>query len=89
MLKIQQVKRLALQNAQGSRAEGGPRRVGGSCWGPPFIGRRSVWRSGGGLGSADLSAGVVFGAPEVVWGLKLRATARPVLAQRRNLIKTY
>ena len=48
MLKIQQVKRLALQNAQGSQAEGVPRRVGGSCWG------------------LRLSAGVVFGAPEVV-----------------------
>ena len=32
--------------------------------GAPFIGRRSVWRSGGGLGSADLSAGVAFGALE-------------------------
>ena len=69
MLKIQQVKRLALQNAQGSRAKGGPRRVGGSCWVAPFIGRRSVWRSGGGLGSADLSAGVAFGALEVVLGV--------------------
>ena len=66
MLKIQQVNRLALQNAQGSTGEGVPRRVGGSCWGVPFIGRRSVWRSGGGLGSADLSAGVTFGALEVV-----------------------
>ena len=78
MLKIQQVKRLALQNAQGSRADGvraGSAAVvggvGGSCWGPPFIGRRSVWRSGGGLGSADLSAGVAFGALEVVWGVPI------------------
>ena len=38
--------------------------VGGSCWGPPFIGRRSVWRSGGGLGGAHVSAGVAFGALE-------------------------
>ena len=52
MLKIQQVKRLALQNAQGSQAEGvAPGR-----------------RQSGGLGSADLSAGVAFGALEVVWG---------------------
>ena len=71
MLKIQQVKRLALQNAQGSQAEGFYVRVGGSCWGPPFIGRRSVWRSGGGLGSADLSAGVAFGVLEVVWGVPI------------------
>ena len=70
MLKIQQVKRLALQNAQGSRSEGGFYvRVGGSCWGPPFIGRRSVWRSGGGLGGLRLSAGVAFGALEVVLGV--------------------
>ena len=68
MLKIQQVKRLALQNAQGSKAKGGSVGVGGSCWGLPFIGRRSVWRSGGGLESAGLSAGVAFGALEVVWG---------------------
>ena len=45
MLKIQQVKRLALQNAQGSRAEGVRVGVGGNCWGAPFIGRRSFWRS--------------------------------------------
>ena len=73
MLKIQQVKRLALQNAQGSTGDGGSasgrRRVGGSCWGAPFIGRRSVWRSGGGLESAGLSAGVAFGALEVFWGV--------------------
>ena len=53
MLKIQQVKRLALQNAQGSRAEGwgDPRQIGGSCWG------------------LRLSAGVAFGALEVVLGV--------------------
>ena len=68
MLKIQQVKRLALQNAQGSRAEGSAsgRR---QSWGAPFIGRRSVWRSGGGLGELRLSAGVAFGALEVVLGM--------------------
>ena len=52
MLKIQQVKRLALQNAQGSQGEGGfYAGVGGSYWG------------------LRLSAGVAFGAPEVVWGV--------------------
>ena len=35
----------------------------GGC---PFVGRRSVWRSGGDLAGAHLSAGVVFGAPEMV-----------------------
>ena len=58
MLKIQQVKRLALQNAQGSRAEGGSAGVGGSCW----VG------VGGSPGGLRLSAGVAFGALEVVWG---------------------
>ena len=71
MLKIQQVKRLALQNAQGSRAEGGVHARSAAVVGAPFIGRRSVWRSGGGLGSADLSAGVAFGALEVVWGVPI------------------
>ena len=51
MLKIQQVKRLALQNAQGSKAEGGViRRVG--------AGSAAV------VGGLRLSAGVAFGAPE-------------------------
>ena len=49
MLKIQQVKCLALQNAQGSKAEGFYAGVGGSCW------------------ELRLSAGVVFGALEVLW----------------------
>ena len=64
MLKIQQVKRLALQNAQGSRAEGGSASGRRQSWGAPFIGRRSVWRSGGGLGGAHVSTGVAFGALE-------------------------
>ena len=51
MLKIQQVKRLALQNAQGSRAEGG-----------------STPGSAAVVGELRLSAGVAFGAPEVVLG---------------------
>ena len=84
MLKILQVKHLALQNAQGSTGEGSQRWVGGSCSGAPFIGRRSSWRSGGGLGGPDLSAGVVFGVRAGTWGctfmLMRRATARPVLA---------
>ena len=49
MLKIQQVKRLALQNAQGSRAEG------------------STSGSAAVVGGLRLSAGVAFGALEVVW----------------------
>ena len=58
MLKIQQVKRLALQNAQGSRAEGST------------SGRRQSWVGvGGSPGGLRLSAGVAFGAPEVVWGV--------------------
>ena len=48
MLKIQQVKRLALQNAQGSTGEGVPRRVGA--------------RSAAVAGGLRLSAGVAFGA---------------------------
>ena len=55
MLKIVQVKRLALRNAQGSTDEGFREGVGGRC------GARSA--------GADLSAGVVFGAPEVAWGV--------------------
>ena len=45
MLKIQQVKRLALQNAQGSTGEGGSAPGRRQLLGAPFIGRRSVWRS--------------------------------------------
>ena len=48
MLKIQQVKRLALQNAQGSRAEGGWLRAGSAAV----------------VGGLRLSAGVAFGALE-------------------------
>ena len=59
MLRIQQVKRLALQNAQGSRAEGFYAGVGGSCW----VG------VGGSPGGLRLSAGVAFGALEVVLGV--------------------
>ena len=51
MLKIQQVKRLALQNAQGSQAEGGA------------SGSAAV------VGGLFLSAGVAFGALEVVLGV--------------------
>ena len=55
MLEIQQVKRLALQNAQGSTGEGGSVR---SAAVPPGL---------------HLSAGVAFGALEVVWGAHLSA----------------
>ena len=48
MLKIQQVKRLALQNAQGSTGEGGGFRVGSAAV----------------VGRLRLSAGVAFGALE-------------------------
>ena len=50
MLKIQQVKRLALQNAQGSRGEGVPRRVG--------VGSAAI------VGGLRLWPGVAFGALE-------------------------
>ena len=54
MLKIQQVKRLALQNAQGSRAEGVLRQ-----------GRRQLLEgSAAVVGGLRLSAGVAFGALE-------------------------
>ena len=68
MLKVLQVKRLALQNAQGSRGEGGvPGRQLLRC---EFIGRRNVWRSGGGLGGADLSAGITCGDLELIPGTR-------------------